>query len=152
MFFVFFPQEHDCPEIQYFLLFYFIFLASKQAKTYTKPWLNSDTLTQSANNDPKKRKEKKEEQLTPPLAKCISILLNEKKKISFQNPHRKPQNHFTVHTKPWTQKIPETQFIWMTQASFYITHQTQKPIHLNHEHPNPNGTWAKFRHKPIPIH
>ena len=64
----------------------------------------------------------------------------------------KPQNHFTVHTKPWTQKIPETQFIWMTQASFYITHQTQKPIHLNHEHPNPNGTWAKFRHKPIPIH
>ena len=30
-------------EIQDFLLFYFIFLASKQAKTYTKPWSNSDT-------------------------------------------------------------------------------------------------------------
>ena len=77
---MFFPQEHDCPKIQDFLLFYFIFLASKQAKTYTKPWSNSDTLTQSTNNDPKKRKEKKEEQLTMPSAKCISILLNEKKK------------------------------------------------------------------------
>ena len=40
----------------------------------------------------------------------------------------------------------------MTHASFYITHQTQKPIHFNHEHSNPNDTWAKFRHKAIPIH
>ena len=53
----------------------------------------SDTIS---NNDPKKRKEK---QLTPPPAKCISILLNEKKKkkISFQNPHHKPPNHFTLN-------------------------------------------------------
>ena len=77
---MFFPQEHDCLELQDFLIFYFVFLASKQVKTYTKPWSNLDTLTQSTNNDPKKRKEKKEEQLTPPLAKCISILLNQKKK------------------------------------------------------------------------
>ena len=40
----------------------------------------------------------------------------------------------------------------MTQASFYITHQTEKPIHFNYEHSNPNGTCAKFRHKAIPIH
>ena len=40
----------------------------------------------------------------------------------------------------------------MTQTSFYITHQTQKPIHFNYEHSNPNGTCAKFRHKAIPIH
>ena len=41
----------------------------------------------------------------------------------------------------------------MTQASFHITHPTNsKTDPLNHEHPNPNGTWAKFRHKPIAIH
>ena len=51
---MFFPQEHDCPKIQDFFLFYFIFLSSKQAKTYTKSRSNSDTLTQSTNNDPKK--------------------------------------------------------------------------------------------------
>ena len=56
---MFFPQEHDCLEIQDFLFFYFIFLASKQAKTYTKPWSNSDTLTQSATTIRKKEKKNK---------------------------------------------------------------------------------------------
>ena len=40
----------------------------------------------------------------------------------------------------------------MTQAYFYITHQTEKPIHFNYEHSNPKGTCAKFKHKAIPIH
>ena len=95
---MFFPKNMIAQKFKIFFSFYFIFLASKQAKTYTKPWSNSDTLTQSTNNDLKKRKEKKEEQLTTPSAKCISILLNEKKKkISFQNPHHKPPNHFTLN-------------------------------------------------------
>ena len=124
-----FPQEHDCLEIQNFLPFYFIFLASKQVKTYTKPWSNSDTLTQSTNNDPKKRKEKEEEQLTTPLAKCISILLNQKKKFSFQNPHHKLPNHFTLNHEHKKFQKPNS-FEWHKPPSISPTQQTQKPIHL----------------------
>ena len=74
-----------------------------------------------------------------------------KKKKSFQNPHHKPPNHFTLNHEHKKFEKPNS-FEWHKPPSISPTHQTQKPIHFNPEHPNPNGTWAKFRHKPIPIH
>ena len=74
-----------------------------------------------------------------------------KKKFSFQNPHHKPPNHFTLNHEHKKFQKPNL-FGWHKPPSISPTHQTQKLIHFNHEHPNPNGTWAKFRHKPIPIH